>query len=141
MLTMEKYVFGQFSPEHLEAIQEGISLFNEKKYWECHEALEDLWLDHVGDSARYVYWTIIQVAASMFHTREGNLTGAWGMMFKAQDKLRKCEALHVETKLLYDYLSWAEFKKLVFSISKKTPLEGYKELYNFKFIDPKNWRV
>lgn len=137
---MEKYVFGQFGPEHLEAIKEGIELFNDKKYWECHEVLEDLWLDHVGDNARYIYWAIIQVAASMFHFREGNIIGAWGMLFKAQKKIRKCEEIHVETELLYKYLDWKEFKELVFFISKKTPLEGYKKLYDFKFPNPNDWR-
>lgn len=137
---MEKYLFGQFGPQHLEAIKEGIELFNKKKYWECHEALEDLWLDHVGDNARFVYWAIIQVAASMFHCREDNITGAWGMLYKAQAKLKKCEAMHVETQLLYQYLSWQEFKELVFSIKKSTPLEGYQKLYDFKFSDPNMWR-
>ena len=37
--------YGQFLVEHLQKIQYGIELFNEQKYWECHEELEDLWLE------------------------------------------------------------------------------------------------
>ncbi|MDD0852411.1 DUF309 domain-containing protein [Halobacteriovorax sp. GB3] len=138
---MEKYYFGQFSDEHLLAIREGIKLFNGQFYWECHEELEDLWLEHVGDNARFVYWAIIQVAASLYHYRNGNILGAWGMMKKAQDKLNRLEKNKVETDLLYKYLSWHKFKNAIRRINESTPLDGYEELFNFRFSSPDKWDV
>ena len=85
-LSQSGYHYGQFTKEHLEAIKEGILLFNDQAYYECHEALEDLWLSDVGDNARLVYWAIIQVAAAMIHFREDNVIGARGLIKKAKDK-------------------------------------------------------
>lgn len=78
-----KYEFGQFSPSHLEKMKEGLTLFNEQKYWECHEALEDVWMEDRNDNARNVYWAVIQVAAACIHYRDSNLIGAQGKIGRA----------------------------------------------------------
>ena len=78
-----------FTSEHLEKMQTGLQLFNEKKYWECHEEFEDLWLEDRGDPVRNVYWAIIQVAASLFHVRNGKIQGARGLLKKAKET-RRC---------------------------------------------------
>ena len=44
----ENYHFGQFTPEHFEKMKKGVQLFNEQKYWECHEELEHHWLEDAG---------------------------------------------------------------------------------------------
>ena len=90
---MSNYHFGQFTEEHLENTKEGVLLFNEQKYWECHEVLEDHWLESRGDNARYVYWAIIQVAAAMIHYRDENLSGARGLIAKAKEKFQKIDKL------------------------------------------------
>ncbi len=132
------YKFGQFTPEHLAKIQEGIELFNEQKYWECHESLEDLWMEDKNDSARYIYWAIIQVAAACIHYRDSKIIGAQGMINKAREKFRRSRELHVLTPLVLKYLDWEELEKLVAQIKEKdAKLEDFEELYNFRF---KNYR-
>ncbi len=132
------YKFGQFTPEHLAKIQEGIELFNEQKYWECHESLEDLWMEDKNDSARYIYWAIIQVAAACIHYRDSKIIGAQGMINKAREKFRRTRELHVLTPLVLKYLDWEELEKLVAQIKEKdAKLEDFEELYNFRF---KNYR-
>ena len=42
-------------------MREGVELFNQQMYWECHESLEDVWMEDKGDLARNVYWAVIQV--------------------------------------------------------------------------------
>lgn len=128
-----------FTTEHLEKVKSGVILFNQKKYWECHEVLEDHWLEDRGDPCRDVYWAIIQVAAAMFHYREKNLTGVVGMHYKALDKLERCERNYVESQLLRDALAWDEFKKLVRSVPEKAKLEDFDQLYAFKFPSPEKW--
>lgn len=131
--------YGKFTVEHLGKIKQGIELFNRQKYWECHEYLEDHWFEDMGDNARLVYWAVIQVACSMIHYRDGNLSGAFGMLKKAKGKFVQCKEKGVETELLYKTLSWQKLKNLVFSIPDDAPIEEYKKLYTFRFKDPSLW--
>ncbi len=128
---MNKY--GQFHEEHLKKIAKGLQLFNEKKYWECHEELEEWWIEDKADMARYVYWAVIQVAAAMVHYRESNLIGAQELMKKAKEKFKKAEEFQVETPLLEESLGWAEFKKLVFSTPDQPTLEDLQPIFEFQF--------
>lgn len=132
-----KYEFGQFSPSHLEKMKEGLTLFNEQKYWECHEALEDVWMEDRNDNARNVYWAVIQVAAACIHYRDSNLIGAQGMIFKAKEKFRRCHELHVLTDVVYEHLNWKELEEIVMDIpsGKDATLPSFKKLFNFKFTN------
>ncbi len=135
----EEYTYGKFSNEHLNLLKSGIKLYNEDKFWECHEEVEDLWLSDYGDNARYVYWVIIQVATSLYHYLDDNLNGAEGMIRKAKRKLNSVEKLHVETDLMYKYLDWDQYKKIIREIPDKSTLEDYNKLYEFKFKNPDKW--
>ncbi len=130
---MEEHYYGQFSYDHLNKILNGIQLFNDEKYWECHEFLEDLWLEDIADNARLVYWAVLQVAVSLYHLREENLVGATGLLKKAKNKLSRCEKHKVETALLFDHLDWNHFKKIVRSIPESPNNEDFEPLLNFKF--------
>jgi len=127
------YQLGQFSKEHLNCLKKGIELYNEQKYWECHEELEHHWLEYRGDNARLVFWAIIQAAAAMYHFNDNNLIGIHGLIAKAQDKLRRCESLGVETPLLEKSLNWIEFKKLIMSASLNGEIEDYRVIFDFRF--------
>ena len=52
-----------------------IKLFNEKKWYEAHEAFEEIWITLDGDE-RQIIQGILQVAVSQFHLSKGNLNGA-----------------------------------------------------------------
>ena len=128
------YKYGQFTPEHLTKMAEGVNLFNEQMYWECHESLEDLWMEDKGDQGRDVYWAVIQVAAACIHYRDGNLIGAKGMVSKAKEKFRRCRERQVLTDLAFKYLDWDELEALVMKIRDSDPvLEDFDDLYNFRF--------
>ena len=62
---------GQLPPE----AKEGLRLFNEGKYFECHEALELAWGAESGP-VRDLYKGILQAAVVYLHMRRGNHTGA-----------------------------------------------------------------
>ena len=133
-----EYKFGQFGPEHLAKMQEGIELFNEQKYWECHESFEDLWMEDKNDPARNIYWAIIQVAAACIHYRDSKIIGAQGMINKAREKFRRCRDQHILTDLAFKYLDWEELESLVLAVKdKEARLEDFEELFNFRF---KNYR-
>ena len=129
-----EYTYGQFSPEHLEKMREGVELFNQQMYWECHESLEDVWMEDKGDLARNVYWAVIQVAAACIHYRDGNLIGAQGMMNKAKEKFVRCRTQNILTKLAFDFLDWEELETLSMKIKDKDAvLDDFDDLYNFRF--------
>jgi hypothetical protein len=129
-----EYKFGQFTPEHLAKMAEGIALFNEQKYWECHESFEDLWMEDKNDPARNVYWAIIQVAAACIHYRDDKIVGAQGMINKSKEKFRRCREQNILTPLAFQYLDWEELEKLVMKIKDKdAQLQDFEELFNFRF--------
>lgn len=124
-----------FEQEHLDKMREGILLFNEQKYWECHEALEDTWAEDNHDPVRYIYWAVIQVAAACIHYRDKNLIGAQGMIAKAKEKFKKCRELHVLSELALKKLDWEKLEGMVMRIpeSRESKLEDFSELFNFRF--------
>lgn len=128
------YAFGKFSPHHLQKMKEGIELFNQQKYWECHESLEDLWMEDRNDNARNIYWAIIQVAAACIHYRDENLVGAQGMITKAKDKFKRCRDQDVLTDLAFKFLDWEELEAVVFKIpNQDSKLSDFEDLFNFRF--------
>ena len=54
---------------------EGIRLFNEHEFFECHDVLEDLWNDILG-TEREFYQGLIHAAVCCFHFENENLGGA-----------------------------------------------------------------
>jgi uncharacterized protein len=123
----------EFTESHYSKLKEGIKLYNEEKYWECHEELEDHWMEDSSDPVRYVYWAIIQVATSLYHFRDNNLNGTIGMLKKAQEKFQFIEEKKIENELLIKKLDWLIFKELVFKISNDKDSEKILQLYKFKF--------
>lgn len=124
---------GTFSWENLASMRAGIECFNQQKYWECHEELEHVWLEERSDPVRYIYWAVIQAAATMVHYRDSKLIGCQGMIKKTQDKVRKCRELHILSDLAFQYLSWQEFESLILSLDPCGPLESFAPLFDFRF--------
>jgi hypothetical protein len=124
-----------FDLDHLKKMEEGVRLFNEQKYWECHEALEDVWMEDRQDPVRNVYWAVIQVAASCIHYRDSNLIGAQGMMNKAKEKFKRCRDMHLLSPLAFEKLDWDEFESIVKRIpdGNQSKLEDFVEIYKFRF--------
>ena len=58
-----------------ESLRLAISLFNNKKWYEAHDAFEDIWNNLDGDE-RQIIQGILQVSVSQFHLSKGNLNGA-----------------------------------------------------------------
>ena len=52
-----------------------LNLFNDQKWYEAHDAFEEIWNSVDGDE-RQVIQGILQVSVSQFHLSKGNLNGA-----------------------------------------------------------------
>ena len=66
--------------------EEGIDLFNAGKFFECHEAWEQVWNRSAGEEKLF-YQGIIQAAVAILHAQRGNLSGAASLYSKASAKL------------------------------------------------------
>ncbi len=62
---------------------EGIRLFNEREFFACHDVLEDLWGETLGEDREF-YQGLIHAAVCLFHFEGGNLGGARKMYESAR---------------------------------------------------------
>jgi len=67
----------------------GVELFNAGEYFECHEALEEIWLPATGAERDFLH-AIIQAAVALHHLQRGNHKGAASVYERSR---RKLEAL------------------------------------------------
>ena len=58
-----------------DSIHFALNLFNDQKWYEAHDAFEDIWNTVDGDQ-RQVIQGLLQVSVSQFHLSKGNLNGA-----------------------------------------------------------------
>ena len=66
----------QESPKNFkDSIVNALNLFNSHKWYEAHDAFEEIWNSVDGDE-RQVIQGILQVSVSQFHLSKGNLNGA-----------------------------------------------------------------
>jgi predicted metal-dependent hydrolase len=56
-------------------LEEFISLFNNKEFFDAHEVLEQLWLETEGEDKNF-YKGLIQCAVALAHLQRGNRKGA-----------------------------------------------------------------
>src|SRR5207245_6967069 len=62
-----------------EAFLRGIQLFNEAKFFEAHEVLEDVWRAAPAAEKRFLQG-LIQIAVAFHHHSTGNLVGAHSLL-------------------------------------------------------------
>lgn len=82
---------------------EGIGLFNEGKFYECHHALEDIWRAE-REPIRYLYQGILQIGVGFHHLRNRNFRGATLLLRDGIDKTSRYqpECMTVDTARLCD---------------------------------------
>ena len=52
----------------------GIAQFNTWRFWECHETLEELWIEETGERTAF-YQGVIKLAAGFHHLNRHNYRG------------------------------------------------------------------
>ena len=64
---------------------EGVRLFNEEEFFECHDVLEELWAESLGEEQKFLQG-LIQAAVALFHFGNENLGGARKLYHSAREK-------------------------------------------------------
>ena len=100
------------------SLDEAIDLFNNQKWYEAHDAFEDIWNDLVGDE-RQIVQGILQVSVSQFHLNKGNLNGAMILLGEGLGRIKNrfSEDLEIDLILLCNNL-----ESLLNKLHTKTPL-------------------
>ena len=84
---------------------EGIRLFNEEEFYDCHDVLEELWSATLGDEKKF-YQGLIQASVALFHFGNENLGGARKLYGSARKNLEPygphCQGIDL-TKFLTDF--------------------------------------
>ena len=69
-----------------QAISEGISYFNNERFWECHEILEGVWKNCNGDE-KFLVQGLILVAAGLVHYQKDEDSICISIFNRALEKL------------------------------------------------------
>jgi predicted metal-dependent hydrolase len=83
---------------HDPRLAKGIDEFNERLFFECHETLEEIWLEEHGED-RLFYQGLIQVAAGYLKWEQGVLIGAIKLWHRGLEKLDGYPAIHLGVDL------------------------------------------
>ena len=78
-------------PERLpDLVLKGIEEFNKGEFYECHEYLEEAWMQEPG-RVRFLYQGILQVGVGFYHQQNGNWRGATGLLRNGTTRLKEFE--------------------------------------------------
>ena len=70
----------------VELFERGITLFNRRAFFECHEVLEELWRPERGERRLFLQG-VIHLAVGFYHHQQGNQAGAERQLRKGLKKL------------------------------------------------------
>ena len=74
--------------EKEQAISEGISYFNNERFWECHEILEGVWKNCNGNE-KFLVQGLILVAAGLVHYQKDEDAICISIFNRALEKLEE----------------------------------------------------
>lgn len=70
---------------------EAVRLFNEEEFFDCHDVLEELWSEVLGEEKKF-YQGLIQAAVALFHFGNENFGGARKLYTSARENLERYES-------------------------------------------------
>ena len=65
----------------------GLSLFNDKEFYDAHEYWEELWLEYYLEDKKFIQG-LIQLTVAYYHLSTGNIRGARSLLNKSLDKMK-----------------------------------------------------
>lgn len=85
-------------------LREGIELFNQGQYFECHEVIEDAW-NNEPEPIRIMYQGVLQIGVACYHIQNKNWRGAMKVLQRGTPKIRRfapmCMGINLD-RLLVD---------------------------------------
>jgi predicted metal-dependent hydrolase len=81
---------GRLPQDLPDLVRRGIEEFNRGEFFECHEYLEEAWMEESG-RVRFLYQGILQVGVGFYHQQNGNWRGATGVLRSGIERLHEFE--------------------------------------------------
>ena len=81
----------------------GIELFNQEEFYDCHDAIEEIWLQESSNEQPFLQG-LIQSAVAFHHYQHGKLGAARSMLGLAIEKLQGYPETHHQV-LLQEFLA------------------------------------
>lgn len=78
-----------------ELFAQGVHLFNEQEYFECHEVLEKLWNLQSGPDKQFTQG-LIQIAVGLYHLGRDNQVGAHKLLTRGLARVKPFEPEYAE---------------------------------------------
>ena len=78
--------------DKLEALEEGIRLFNDRHFFDAHDVLEEAWMEITNSKERLFYQGLIQLAVGFYHLEGENLIGGNNLLSRSIAKLEQYES-------------------------------------------------
>ena len=100
-----------------ESFAEGVQLFNEERFWECHEALEQTWHQSKGVE-RNAIQSIILTAAAFVHYQKGEDEICLSILKRAKAKMASAKT--------YDRIDLAELEENIEGILDSEKIRLFK---------------
>jgi len=72
-----------------ETVQLAIELFDQERYWECHEVLEEIWRNENDPIEKSVLQGVILVASALVHAQKSENDVCLGIFARAMKKLNE----------------------------------------------------
>jgi hypothetical protein len=88
-LTAEETSFPTLYHDKEETVKESVQLFNEERYWECHEALEQIWRRETNPTEKALQQGVILSASALVHAQKDEDAICIGMIPSALARLNK----------------------------------------------------
>ncbi len=81
----------------------GIELFNQREYFECHEVIEEIWMEEQSP-VRIMYQGILQIGVACYHIQNKNWRGAMKVLDRGVAKIQRFtpECMGINLKELLD---------------------------------------
>ena len=76
-------------PDKEQVVARAVDLFNEQRFWECHETLEQVWRKETDRAEKDVQQGIILTASAFVHYQRNEDDVCLGMIPRALSKLEK----------------------------------------------------
>ena len=74
-------------------LKQGIDEFNRGHFFECHDTLEELWMETVGEDRLFLQG-LIQISVGFYHLFNQNYKGATSQFTKGLEKLDRYRPSH-----------------------------------------------
>ena len=111
-------------PSYQNQFLKGIKLFNQEEFYQCHDVLEEIWLEETGKERLFLQG-MIQAAVAFYHYQNGKWGAARSMLRRALEKLREAEAgqqHRISAPFLFQLQQWKDALDGMISRGDREPL-------------------